>query len=115
MDAEVQKTFQRILKKQGMNFIMGAAVQSVDVMKTKAKVTYKSSGFGRTTARRRSTPTRFSSQRAASPSPTGWGLPDLGVEMTERGQVKTDAHWATNVKGIHAIGDCIAGPDGSAH
>ena len=27
MDAEVQKTFQRILKKQGMRFIMGAAVQ----------------------------------------------------------------------------------------
>ena len=31
--------------------------------------------------------------------------------MTERGQVKTDAHWATSVKGIYAIGDCIDGPD----
>jgi dihydrolipoamide dehydrogenase len=30
--------------------------------------------------------------------------------MTDRGQVKTDAHWQTSVKGIYAIGDCIAGP-----
>ena len=41
MDAEIQKTFQRTLKKQGLNFTMGAAVQSVEAMKTKAKVTYK--------------------------------------------------------------------------
>ena len=41
MDAEIQKTFQRILKKQGLKFIMGAAVQGVSATKTKAKVTYK--------------------------------------------------------------------------
>ena len=40
MDAEVQKTFQRILKKQGLKFIMGAAVSSVEKLKTKAKVSY---------------------------------------------------------------------------
>jgi dihydrolipoamide dehydrogenase len=41
MDAEVQKTFQRILKKQGLKFVMGAAVQSVDRLKAKARVNYK--------------------------------------------------------------------------
>ena len=41
MDAEVQKTFQRTLKKQGIKFVMGAAVQSVEKLKTKAKVSYK--------------------------------------------------------------------------
>ena len=30
--------------------------------------------------------------------------------MTERGQVRTDAHWRTNVAGVYAIGDAIAGP-----
>ena len=35
MDAEVQKGLQRILKKQGLEFVMGAAVQSVDAKKTK--------------------------------------------------------------------------------
>ena len=32
------------------------------------------------------------------------------MELDERGRVKTDAHYATNVPGIHAIGDVIAGP-----
>ncbi len=32
------------------------------------------------------------------------------MTMSERGQIETDAHWQTNVKGIYAIGDCIAGP-----
>ena len=41
MDAEIQKTFQRTLKKQGIKFVMGAAVQSAKATKTKAKVTYK--------------------------------------------------------------------------
>jgi dihydrolipoamide dehydrogenase len=44
------------------------------------------------------------------PYTDGLGLAELGVEMSERGQVKTDAHWATNVKGIYAIGDAIDGP-----
>ena len=41
MDGEVSKTFQRILKKQGLEFIIGAAVQGVEATKGKAKVTYK--------------------------------------------------------------------------
>ena len=34
----------------------------------------------------------------------------MGVEMEQRGQIKTDANWATSVKGIYAIGDAIVGP-----
>src|SRR6056297_4185634 len=41
MDAEVQKNFQKILKKQGLDFVMGAAVHTVETLKTKAKVNYK--------------------------------------------------------------------------
>ena len=41
MDKEVQKTLQRALKKQGLKFIMGAAVQKTEATKSKAKLTYK--------------------------------------------------------------------------
>ena len=34
--------------------------------------------------------------------------------MDKRGRVKVDAHFATNVPGIYAIGDVIAGPDARA-
>ncbi|MCB1508500.1 MAG: FAD-dependent oxidoreductase, partial [Hyphomicrobiaceae bacterium] len=44
------------------------------------------------------------------PYTKGLGLEDAGVELDERGRVKTDAHYQTNVAGIFAIGDVIAGP-----
>jgi len=44
------------------------------------------------------------------PHTDGLGLAEAGVALDERGRVKTDAHFATNVAGIYAIGDVIAGP-----
>src|SRR5690606_20086079 len=40
----------------------------------------------------------------------GLGLDAAGVARDERGRVRTDGHFATNVPGIYAIGDVIAGP-----
>ena len=107
MDAEVQKTFQRILKKQGLDFILGAAVQKVEATKTKAKVTYKLRKDDSEATLEADTVLVATGRK---PFTDGLGLQALGVEMTDRGQVKTDAHWQTSVKGIYAIGDCIAGP-----
>jgi dihydrolipoamide dehydrogenase len=44
------------------------------------------------------------------PYTEGLGLAEAGVALDERGRVKTDAHFSTNVPGIYAIGDVIAGP-----
>ena len=107
MDGEIQKTFQRTLKKQGLNFIMGAAVQSVDASKTKAKVHYK--------LRKDDSDHSLDADvvlvaTGRKPFTDVLGLDALGVEMTPRGQIKTNAHWQTNVAGIYAIGDAIEGP-----
>ncbi|THH36041.1 dihydrolipoyl dehydrogenase [Aliishimia ponticola] len=107
MDGEVQKTFQRLLKKQGLEFIMGAAVQSVETMKTKAKVNYK--------LRKDDSDHTIDADvvlvaTGRKPYTDGLGLEALGVELSERGQVKVGKDWQTNVKGIYAIGDCIDGP-----
>ena len=107
MDAEVQKTFQRILKKQGLNFIMGAAVQKTDANKTKAKVTYK---LRKDDSEHVIDADVVLVATGRKPFTDGLGLDALGVEMSPRGQIKTDAHWQTNVSGIYAIGDCIDGP-----
>ena len=58
---------------------------------------------------RRSTPTSCSSPSAGARSREGLGLEAVGVK-TERGQVVVDAHFATSVPGIYAIGDAIRGP-----
>ncbi len=107
MDAEVSKVFARTLKKQGLKFILGAAVQSVSTSKTKAKVTYK--------LRKNDTEAVLDADvvlvaTGRKPFTDGLGLEALGVEMSPRGQVQTNAHWATNVSGIYAIGDAIDGP-----
>lgn len=107
MDGEIQRVFQRTLKKQGMNFIMGAAVQKVDATKTKAKVTYKLRKDDSEATLDADTVLVATGRR---PYTDGLGLESLGVEMSERGQIKTDDQWRTNVAGILAIGDAIDGP-----
>ena len=107
MDAEVQRTFQRILKKQGLEFIMGAAVQSVDAMKTKAKVNYK---LRKDDSEHTLDADVVLVATGRKPYHDGLGLGDLGVEVSERGQIKVSKDWQTNVKGVYAIGDVIDGP-----
>ena len=107
MDAEVQKTFQRILKKQGLKFVMGAAVQSVERLKTKAKVKYQRRKDG---SAQQIDADVVLVATGRKPFTDGLGLADLGVEMSERGQIKTDDHWRTSLSGIYAIGDAIYGP-----
>ena len=107
MDGEVQKTFQKILSKQGLSFTMGAAVQSVDTAKNKATVAYKLRKDDSDHTAEADVVLVATGRR---PYTDGLGLNDLGVAMSDRGQIKTDAEWKTNVPGIYAIGDCIDGP-----
>ena len=107
MDAEVQKHFKRTLTKQGIGFTMGAAVQKVEATKTKAKVHYK--------LRKDDSDHVIDADvvlvaTGRKPYVDGLGLDGLGIEMTQRGQIKVDAHWQTNIPGIYAIGDVIEGP-----
>ncbi len=107
MDKDVQRTFKRILEKQGLKFIMGAAVQGVETAKNKAKVTYQLKKGGDAETIDADVVLVATGRK---PYVDGLGLDALGVKMTERGQVATDAHWATNIPGIYAIGDAIEGP-----
>jgi dihydrolipoamide dehydrogenase len=107
MDGEIQKNFQRILKKQGLEFVMGAAVQKVDASKTKAKVTYK---LRKDDSEHTLDADVVLCATGRRPYTDGLGLEALGVEMSPRGQIKTNAQWQTNIPGIYAIGDAIDGP-----
>ena len=106
-DGEVQKTFKRILSKQGVKFTLGAAVQSVTTSKTKAKVDYTLQKDG--SAHNLSADTVLVAT-GRKPYTGGLGLTALGITQTDGGQIKTDTAYQTNVAGIYAIGDAIAGP-----
>ncbi len=107
MDLEVCKAFQKLLTKQGLTFILGAAVQGVETAEGKSKVTYK--------LRKDDTEATVEADvvlvaTGRKPFVKGLGLEDLGVAMTKRGQIEVDASWRTNVPGLYALGDVIAGP-----
>lgn len=106
MDLEVAKQFQKILAKQGLKFIMGAAVSKVAATKTKAKVTYK--------LRKDDSEHTLDTEvvlvsTGRKPFTEGLGLDALGIEMTPRGQI-AQSSYRTNIPGIYAIGDAIEGP-----
>ncbi len=106
-DGEVAKTFQRMLQKQGLTFILGAAVQSATAGKTAAKVTYKLRKDDSEAALAAEVVLLATGRR---PFVDGLGLAALGVEFTPRGQVQTDRHYRTTIDGLYAIGDAIVGP-----
>lgn len=106
MDGDIAKNFQRILKKQGFKFNLSSKVTDVKKSGKGAKVTFESVKGGDAQTLDADV-VLISTGRL--PYTTGLGLEGLGVEM-DRGKVKTNDHWQTNVKGIYAIGDVTEGP-----
>ncbi len=107
VDMEVVRTFQKLLSRQGLTFVLGAAVQGATKGAGGVTLDYKlrkddSAGSVEADVVLVSTGRR--------PYTAGAGLDAVGVALTDRGQVQTDARWQTSVPGIHAIGDAIAGP-----
>ena len=107
MDGEVQKQFQKILTKQGLTFVLGAAVSGVEAGEGGARVTYAPKKGGEAQTIEAEVVLVATGRR---PYHDGLGLDALGVRLTDRGQIAIDAHWATSVPGVYAIGDAVPGP-----
>ena len=107
MDGEVAKNFQRILTKQGFTFQLGAKVTGIETSQTGAKVSVEpaAGGAGQVIDADK---VLVAVGRVAYTD--GLGLTEAGVALDARGRVVVNAHYATNVPGIYAIGDVIAGP-----
>ena len=107
MDADVIRQFTKILGKQGIEFVLGAAVEAVERDGDTATVRWK--------MREGDEPGEAEAEAVLvatgrRPYVDGLGLDALGVETTDKGQVKTDGQWRTSVEGVRAIGDAVAGP-----
>ena len=107
IDTEVAAAFQRILMKQGLKFRLGTKVTGAVVSDTGVTLTAEPAKGGATIQIEADIVLLAIGRR---PYTEGLGLDAAGVALDERHRVKTDAHFATNVPGIYAIGDAIAGP-----
>jgi dihydrolipoamide dehydrogenase len=106
-DNEVAKAFERVLAKQGFTFMLGQKVTSA--LKTDAGITLtvEPAKGGDAKTVEADVVLLAIGRRAYT---EGLGLAAVGVETDPRGRVVTNGHFATNVPGIYAIGDVIAGP-----
>ena len=102
-DIEVSKQIERSFKKMKMKVMAGASVESVDTSGEQCKVTIK-------------TPTAIEvveSDIVFSAVGVTTNIEDIGLEnigvKTEKGKIVVDDFYATNIKGIYAIGDIVHG------
>ncbi len=107
MDAEIAKTFERVLGKQGIKFRLGTKVTAARKGNDGVKLTVEPAKGGPSEEIKADVVLVSIGRRAYT---DGLGLAEAGVELDDRGRVKVDAHYVTNVSGIYAIGDVIAGP-----
>ena len=107
MDAEVASKFQSILSKQGLSFRLHTAVTSASSTASSVKLELKDNETGNTDTMSCDVALVAVGRR---PNTDGLGLEALGVECTDRGQIRVDADFETSVDGIFAVGDVIEGP-----
>ena len=107
MDAEIAKTFERVLGKQGIKFRLGTKVTGARRGNEGVTLTVEPAKGGPAEEILADVVLVSIGRRAYT---DGLGLAEAGVALDDRGRVVVDAHYATNVPGIHAIGDVIAGP-----
>ena len=107
IDGEVARQFHRLLQKQGIAFKLSSKVTAIDTSgKTlKVKVEPAAGGDAETLD---ADVVLVAIGRV--PFTEGLGLEAVGVKKDNRGRVVVDGHLRTNVAGIYAIGDVIAGP-----
>jgi dihydrolipoamide dehydrogenase len=104
-DLELANLLQRSLTAQGMTFHLDTKVTAVQVKNGRATVT----------ASKGSEELIFEGDKVLvsvgrRPYSEGLGAEKIGVAFDEKKRIKIDAHFRTNVAGVYAIGDVVAGP-----
>ncbi len=107
IDGEVARQFHRMLQKQGIAFKLSSKVTAIDTSAKVLKVKVEPAAGG---AAETIEADIVLVAIGRVPFTEGLGLEALGVKKDNRGRVIIDGHFRTNVAGIYAIGDVVAGP-----
>jgi dihydrolipoamide dehydrogenase len=105
MDRKMGEQLRKLLEKQGLAFRLRTTAKSADVTAGAVHVTLETEG--KTSAE------DFDAVLVAvgrGPFTESLGAREVGIDLDERGRINVDDRYATNVPGIFAIGDVIAGP-----
>ncbi len=103
-DDAIAKEGLKLFQKQGLDFHFGVNITSVEQDETGVSVTY--------TDKDQEVTARFDKLIVSIgrvPHTQGLGADAVGLALDERGFVKVDHHYRTNLPGVYAIGDVIGG------
>lgn len=103
-DEEVSKQLGRSFKKAGIKVMVGSSVESVDTSGDLCNVVIKTKKGEETHEAE-----VVLSAVGVTPNLENIGIEELGIEL-EKGKVKVDDYYRTNVEGVYAIGDIVHGP-----
>lgn len=103
-DAEISKELNKIYKKKGMTILGNTAVEKVDISGDKKKVTVKDRKTGESQVIECDV---VLSATGVTPNVENIGLEEVGITL-ERGYIKVDDFYNTNVAGYYAIGDVLS-------
>jgi dihydrolipoamide dehydrogenase len=109
MDSDVARTFQRILEKQGFVFRLGQKVTGVSDAGDAGLAVSVVTAAGDATSETLEVDAVLVAV-GRKPFTDGLGLDEAGIERDWKGRIAVDEHFETNVAGVYAIGDVIAGP-----
>ena len=105
MDREISDSFHKILKRQGMKFNLSSKVNKVKSDGSKATIEFEKDGSNNILE---ADVVLVCVGRKANTD--GLGLENVNIEKDEKGRVKIDKHFKTNVENVYAIGDVVVGP-----
>jgi dihydrolipoamide dehydrogenase len=106
IDAQIASALQRSLTKQGFSFMLGSKVTQATVSNNEVTLTVENDK--KEVKELKADRVLVAVGRKAYTA--GLGAAEIGVAFDERGRVKVDKHYQTNVPGVYAIGDAITGP-----
>mgnify|MGYP001442807453 FL=1 len=106
IDREVSREFEKILKKQGIKFQLNTKVEKI----TKSKNFVSIDVVDKEKNKKKLEADVVLISVGRKPYIKGLNLENVGVETDEKGKVKVNKTFETNVKNIYAIGDVIEGP-----
>ena len=106
MDREVSKEFEKILKKQGIKFQLNTKVEKI----IKSKDSVRINTIDKENKKNKIDTDVVLISVGRKPHTKGLNLENVGVQTDEKGRVKVNKNFQTNVKNIYAIGDVIEGP-----
>ncbi|KYG61769.1 dihydrolipoyl dehydrogenase [Bdellovibrio bacteriovorus] len=107
MDQDCMNVLKRGLEKEGMSFLLSTKVTASKTLNDGVEVTYESLTDGKTASMKADVVLVATGRK---PFTNGVGCEEMGIQKDPQGRIVVDKHFQTNVPGIYAIGDVIAGP-----